>query len=75
MILGKDQPLEGVALLLCPLAEAGKLGGLAGPVGALNDDQSSLPAFPRFLLSFLASTRKRGSFAMRPMRLGWWIRR
>ena len=71
LILGKHQPLKGNALVLCPAAQPGKLSGLARAIGALNDNQAPpLHGFPRFPFSRAASSRNRGSLAIRPSRLG-----
>ena len=79
LVLGEHQPPEGDPLRLDPLAQFGKLGGLAGPVGPLQDDEQAFlggaHGFPRFRFSPAAATRKPGSLAIRPMRLGWWSRR
>ena len=79
-VLGKDQLLKFPSRLSNPLTQLLKLGGLAGAVRPLEDNQLSshhrtpwrpLPATRRPA----AFTSTRGSLAMRPMRLGSFFRR
>ena len=79
-VLGKDQLLKFPSRLSDPLTQLLKLGGLAGAVRSLKDDQRSghhrtpwrpLPVTRRPA----AFTSTRGSLAMRPMRLGSFFRR
>ena len=66
-VAGEIDVLVGDALPGQALTEELGLGGLAGTVRPLEDDEFSLH-FPHF--SFRTCTRKSGSFIIRPMRLG-----
>ena len=78
LIPGKHQPVKGLPLRFHTLAQPGKLGGFPRAVGALQHDELSRSLHatsPPLSFQNTALTKKPGSLAMRPMRLGCFARR